>query len=76
MVRGAGRQTLILPALAAVTDSGEEPPIEAIWRGEVAAPGVEARIIGTIALGLLALGRGADEAARAIWLRRTDHGPR
>jgi anthranilate phosphoribosyltransferase len=71
MVRGEGRQVLTLPALTAEAAMTEEPPIEAIWRGEAAAPGIEARIIGTIALGVLALGRGADDEARAIWRRRS-----
>jgi anthranilate phosphoribosyltransferase len=70
LVRGEGRRSLNLPALTAEAVASEEPPIGAIWRGELAAPDIEARIIGTIALGLLALGRGADDEAHAVWRRR------
>lgn len=68
-VRGEGRRVLALPAL---TDAAEtsEPDIGGVWRGEVASAGIEARVVATIALGLLALGRGADEEAAAIWRGR------
>jgi anthranilate phosphoribosyltransferase len=69
--RGEGRQVLMLPALTAAADpAAPEPDIGAVWRGEVAAPGTEARIIGTIALGLLVLGRGRDADAGAVWRDR------
>jgi len=70
-VRGEGRHVIALPALIDTGESMEgEPPIDAIWRGDSVSPGIEARIVGTIALGLLALGRGGDEAARAVWRTR------
>jgi anthranilate phosphoribosyltransferase len=68
-VRGDGRRVLALPALTDAVET-EEPDIGAVWRGEVASVGVEARVIGTIALGLLALGRGGDEEAAAVWRGR------
>jgi anthranilate phosphoribosyltransferase len=70
-VRGEGRSVVALSALTDAAESREdEPPIDAVWRGDIASPGIEARIVGTIALGLLALGRGGDEAAAAIWRAR------
>jgi anthranilate phosphoribosyltransferase len=70
-VRGEGRSVVALSALTDAAESREdEPPIDAVWRGDIASPGIEARIVGTIALGLLALGRGGDEAAAAIWRGR------
>jgi anthranilate phosphoribosyltransferase len=70
-VRGEGRRVLMLPALAEAADPmASEPDIGAVWRGEAVAPGTEARVIATIALGLLALGRGGDEEARAVWRGR------
>jgi anthranilate phosphoribosyltransferase len=74
-VRGQGREALALPALEglAATDA-QEPDLAAVWRGTVQAPGIEARVVGTIALGLLALGRGGDAEARAVWQARLGGG--
>jgi anthranilate phosphoribosyltransferase len=70
-VRGEGRRVLALPPLAEAAETTDgEPDIGAVWRGEVHAPGTEARVMATIALGLLALGRGGDEEARAVWRTR------
>ncbi len=63
----AGRQELVLPALG---PAGGEPDIVAVWRGEVDDPGVTARVVGTIALGLLALGAGGDAQAQILWQNR------
>ena len=69
-VRGTGRSVVELPALlAGGTDAGI-PPIEAIWLGHARHSEVEARVLATIALGLIALGRGGDAEAGAIWRRR------
>jgi len=48
----AGRSVLELPALAP-SCSDAEPDIGAVWRGAARHAAIEARIIGTIALGLL-----------------------
>jgi anthranilate phosphoribosyltransferase len=70
-VRGERRSVIPLPALTDAAESvAPEPPIDAVWHGDIASPGIEARIVGTIALGLLALGRGGDEAAWSIWRSR------
>jgi hypothetical protein len=42
----------------------------AVWRGETRAPVIEARIVGTIALGLLAMGIGSDALAQTVWETR------
>ena len=74
-VHGLGRQSLALPAVEGFADpGGGEPDVAQVWQGTVAAPAFEARIVGTIALGLLALGRGGDAEARAIWQARRTGG--
>ena len=65
-----GRSTVTLPALATAPAGAAEPDIGALWRGAAADPAIEARVVATIALGLLALGRGGDAEAQAIWERR------
>jgi anthranilate phosphoribosyltransferase len=65
-----GRSELALPALTTAPAPETEPPIAAIWSGEVRDAAIEARIAGTIALGLTAVGTGGDAEARAIWQDR------
>ena len=65
-----GRTTLALPALTGAEPPAPEPPIAAVWRGETTDPAIEARISGTIALALLALGTGGDAEAASIWRAR------
>jgi anthranilate phosphoribosyltransferase len=68
------RHELALSALTTAPAPAEEPAIGAIWSGTVRDDAVEARIVGTIALGLMACGTGGDAEARAIWQhRRPDH---
>jgi anthranilate phosphoribosyltransferase len=72
---GAGRESLALPPLAfdeaMVEDRGEaEPDIADIWQGRVRHGEVEARIVASIALGLMALGQGGDAEAGRIWASR------
>ena len=69
-LRGEGRATLELPALCA-PDPGPEPDFAAIWRGAARHQAIEARITGTIALGLQAMGRGGDATAQTLWERRS-----
>jgi len=64
----AGRAEIPLPALSG--DAADIPPIVAIWRGEARHEAVEARVVGTIALGLMALGEGGDVQAADIWKGR------
>jgi anthranilate phosphoribosyltransferase len=65
----AGRSEVALPALAAGA-SASEPDICAVWRGQAQDPAIEARIIATIALGLLALRQGGDIEAQVVWESR------
>jgi anthranilate phosphoribosyltransferase len=69
-VAGAGRSIFDLPALTNAPAQTPEPPIEAIWRGTHDDPAIEARIVGTIALGLMALGQGGDVQAADVWKQR------
>jgi anthranilate phosphoribosyltransferase len=70
LATNAGRTMHSLPALAVDTPPDPEPAIDAIWRGTARDRHVEARIVGTIALGLLALGRGGDAEAQTLWENR------
>ena len=64
-----GRHERVLPALAFAADT-TEPDLAALWRGEIKSPATEARIVATIALGLIALGQGADQEAQTCWTAR------
>jgi anthranilate phosphoribosyltransferase len=67
-----GRTELLLPSLASGEADPGEPDFAALWRGEQRHAETEARVVGTIALGLLAMGRGGDAEAWQIW--RDRHG--
>jgi len=69
-VAGAGRAEMVLPALAVSGGAAPEPDFAAIWHGEQRHAEIEARIAGTIALGLLAMGRGGDAEAWQVWQDR------
>jgi anthranilate phosphoribosyltransferase len=69
---GQGRTELLLPALASGEAEAGEPDFAALWRSEQHHSEMEARVVGTIALGLLAMGRGGDTEAWQIW--RDRHG--
>jgi anthranilate phosphoribosyltransferase len=64
---GQGRSEIVLPVLAAGEASPGEPDFAALWRGDVRHEETEARVVGTIALGLLAMGRGGDAEAWQVW---------
>jgi anthranilate phosphoribosyltransferase len=64
------RSEILLPALTPAPCAAAEPDIAAVWRGETRHAVVEARIVATIALGLLAMGKGGDQHAEAIWHAR------
>ncbi len=66
--RATGRDVLTAPVLT--VEEGEAPDIAAVWRGEARAPAVEARVVATIALGLMAVRRGGDAEAHAVWEKR------
>ena len=68
--KAAGFDVVTAPVLVAGADETEAPEFRAMWRGHARAPGVEARIVGTIALGLMAVGRGGDAEAQAVWEKR------
>jgi anthranilate phosphoribosyltransferase len=67
---GQGRSEIVLPILAAGEAVSEAPDIAAMWRGEVRDEEAEARVVGTIALGLLAMGKGSDAEAWQVWHER------
>jgi anthranilate phosphoribosyltransferase len=69
---GLGRSTITAPPLAAAGADPEaaEPDFAALWHGRVHHAAIEARIVATIALGLLALGRGGDAEAQTLWEQR------
>jgi anthranilate phosphoribosyltransferase len=64
---GEGRSEIVLPALAAGEAAAGEPDFAALWRGEMRHQETEARVVGTIALGLLAMGKGGDAEAWQVW---------
>ncbi len=70
-VQGEGRSERSLPELDMTPAGPQEPGLAALWRGEVAHAETEARIAGTIALGLQAMGRGGDKEAWQIWRGRS-----
>jgi hypothetical protein len=61
---------LLLPTLTEATPPTNPPSLAALWHGTVRDDALEARIIGTIALGLLALNQGSDAEAAEIWRAR------
>ncbi len=65
-----GRAEYLLPALLAGEPAAEEPEFAALWAGEQHHAETEARIVGTIALGLMAMGKGGDGEAWQIWRDR------
>jgi anthranilate phosphoribosyltransferase len=67
---GTGRGEHVLPALTDAAPGVPEPAIEDIWRGTARDPAIEARIAGTVALGLMAMGQGGDAEARRVWENR------
>ncbi len=62
-----GRSERALPAMEVGAD-GEEPDIADVWCGRAAGSEAEARVVATIELGLLALGRAGD--AGGVWEAR------
>jgi anthranilate phosphoribosyltransferase len=66
----AGRAERVLPALTDAHPDTPEPALEHIWRGTIRDPAIEARIVGTIALGLLAMDAGGDAEAHSVWENR------
>jgi anthranilate phosphoribosyltransferase len=70
-VAGKGRAEHMLPPLPLEEGPSPEPDLAAIWRGEQRHAETEARIVATIALGLLAMGRGGDSEAAHIWNERS-----
>jgi anthranilate phosphoribosyltransferase len=66
----SGRAEHTLPALETTPPPEPEPSVAAIWTGTVRHPAIAARIIGTMALGLIALRRGGDAEAQIIWESR------
>jgi anthranilate phosphoribosyltransferase len=69
-VGGRGRSEQLLQPLKLGVPDASEPGVAAIWRGEQRHEEIEARIVATIALGLLAMGRGGDDEAAQIWRDR------
>jgi anthranilate phosphoribosyltransferase len=68
--KGKGRSVQTLPALCAAALPAPEPDPAAVWSGQARHPAIEARIVATIALGLLALRQGADAEAQTLWESR------
>jgi len=67
---GGGRTDIDLAALTAAAMPAAEPDLAAIWRGTAHDAAVEARIVGTMALGLRAMAAGGDAEAYALWEKR------
>ena len=65
-----GRQELTLPALPVGPGTQTEPDLAELWRGRTQNAEIEARIVATIALGLIATRQGADAEARDCWAAR------
>jgi anthranilate phosphoribosyltransferase len=65
-----GREMQVLAALTQAAPADPEPDIAAIWRGTARDTAIEARVVGTIALGLLALDAGGDAEAQRLWENR------
>lgn len=66
----AGRAEHVLPARTEAAPGLPEPALQTIWRGTVRDTAIEARIVGTIALGLIAMGQGGDAEAHRVWENR------
>ena len=67
--RSAGRSVVEAPALAGVA-AGGDVSIEAVWRGQARDAAIEARVVATMALGLMATGAGGDGQAQILWEQR------
>ena len=67
---GTGRRDILAPALVHAPQTAGEPAIADLWHRRAEDPAIEARIIATIAVGLIATGRGGDQQAQAIWKQR------
>jgi anthranilate phosphoribosyltransferase len=65
----AGRSVVVAPATVGAAEAGA-PGIADIWHGRVRDEAIEARIVATIALGLIAGGRGGDAEAQIVWEQR------
>ena len=65
-----GRSERTLPALTGTAMPEREPDPAEIWSGAVRQEAIEARIVGTIALGLIAIGAGGDAEAQTLWETR------
>jgi hypothetical protein len=65
-----GRAAQMLPALTQDTQGGNEPDIASIWACSVRNATIEARVVATIALGLIALRQGGDHEAQLLWETR------
>jgi anthranilate phosphoribosyltransferase len=68
--RLAGRSELTLPALSGAAMQTAEPDPADVWCGTVRDAAIEARIVGTIALGLIALRASGDAQAQTVWESR------
>ena len=62
-----GRRVVLAPACAPAAPQAAEPDLVAIWHGSTQDSTVQARIVATIALGLVATGRGGDAQAQFVW---------
>ncbi len=69
-IAGQGASSRLLAALTDAPHPDPEPPLASIWDGSLSHPAIEARIVATIALALLALGQGGDPEAASIWQQR------
>jgi anthranilate phosphoribosyltransferase len=67
--QAAGRSVVEAAPLATAEPVGDVS-IGAVWRGEVRDPAIEARVVATIALGLMATGGGGDAQAQTLWEQR------
>jgi anthranilate phosphoribosyltransferase len=68
---GEGRREVVLPALYGLGEPETTPEISAVWRGDAHAPFVEAKIVATIELALLAMRAKAEPAK--IWSNRSQN---
>jgi len=68
-VGGSGRTAQELPVLTSDPAPDVEPDFAGIWLGAVCDSAIEARVVGTIALGLMAMGV-TESDAREVWENR------